>query len=108
MIVGVGIGGDFEYCAYLSKKALVREIDDNPDPFYQKMEEKMLASINRTGIGPQGFGGQVTALKVNIEAYPTHIAGCRYVSIWAAMLPGMRMRCCNAKWDKLENMRQSQ
>ena len=75
VIVGVGIGGDFEYCAYLSKKALVREIDDNPDPFYQKMEEKMLASINRTGIGPQGFGGQVTALKVNIEAYPTHIAG---------------------------------
>lgn len=75
VIVGVGIGGDFEYCAYLSKKALVRENPDNPDPFYCKMEQQMLERINRTGIGPQGFGGSVTALKVNIEAYPTHIAG---------------------------------
>ncbi len=76
IVVGVGIGGDFEQVAYLSKKALCRNSDKrNEDPFYTEMEEKMLEQINLTGIGSQGFGGTVTALYVNIEAAPTHIAG---------------------------------
>lgn len=76
IVVGVGIGGDFEQVAYLSKKALCRDCDNpNKDNFYAEMEEEMLDKINRTGIGSQGFGGTVTALYVNIEAAPTHIAG---------------------------------
>ncbi len=76
VVLGVGIGGDFELCAMLAKKALCRSVDDpNPDPYYRELEEKMLKAVNATGVGPQGFGGDVTALKVNIEAYPTHIAG---------------------------------
>lgn len=75
-VVGVGIGGDFEYCAILSKKALCRDTEArNLDPRYSALEEKMLSSINSLGIGPQGFGGDTTALCVNIEKYPTHIAG---------------------------------
>lgn len=74
--VGVGIGGDFEYCALLSKKALCRDLNyRNENPFYADMEQKMLDKINKLGIGSQGFGGTVTALYVNIEQYPTHIAG---------------------------------
>lgn len=76
VVLGVGIGGDFELCAYLAKKALCRDADvRNPDPFYAELEEKILCLVNQTGVGPQGFGGDVTALAVNIEAYPTHIAG---------------------------------
>ncbi|MGN0589577.1 MAG: fumarate hydratase [Ruminiclostridium sp.] len=76
IVVGVGIGGDFEQCAYLSKKALCRDLRErNPDPFYSELEEAMLTEINKTGIGSQGFGGTVTALYLNIEAAPTHIAG---------------------------------
>lgn len=76
MVVGVGIGGDFEYCAYLSKKALCRDTAvRNPDPFYAKLEADMLAEINALDVGPQGFGGDTTALAVNIEQFPTHIAG---------------------------------
>lgn len=76
VIVGVGIGGDFEYAAYLSKTALCRPLDKrNPDPFYEKLENEMLKKINALGIGPQGFGGTVTALSVNIETFGTHIAG---------------------------------
>ncbi len=76
MVVGVGIGGDFEYCAYLSKKALCRDAAvRNPDPFYAELEAEMLAGINALDIGPQGFGGDTTALAVNVEQYPTHIAG---------------------------------
>ncbi|MGI5958652.1 MAG: fumarate hydratase [Massiliimalia sp.] len=76
MVVGVGIGGDFEKCAYLAKQALCRPVSQrNEDPFYAQMEEQMLEGINRLGIGPQGFGGKTTALAVNIETYPTHIAG---------------------------------
>ncbi len=76
VVLGVGIGGDFELCAYLAKKALCRDVSQpNPDPFYSDLEQRMLEAVNRTGVGPQGFGGVVTALKVNIEAYPTHIAG---------------------------------
>lgn len=76
MIVGVGIGGTFEKAAYLSKKALIRSIDSkNENKFYSNLEEELLKKINELGIGPQGFGGKTTALGVNIETYPTHIAG---------------------------------
>ena len=76
IVVGVGIGGTFEKAALLSKKALLRPVNSaNPDPFYAQMEEELLERINALGIGPQGFGGKTTALAVNIETYPTHIAG---------------------------------
>ena len=74
--VGVGIGGDFEYAALLAKRALCRDFRlRNPDPFYADMERTCLDKINRLGIGAQGFGGTQTALYVNVEAFPTHIAG---------------------------------
>jgi fumarate hydratase subunit alpha len=76
MVLGVGIGGDFELCAMLAKKALCRSVSQrNSDPFYAQLEQDMLSAVNRLGIGPQGFGGQVTALSLNIEQYATHIAG---------------------------------
>ena len=76
MVLGVGIGSDFEGCALLAKKALCRSVDvPNADEFYRDMERDALASVNATGVGPQGFGGSVTALAVNIETAPTHIAG---------------------------------
>ena len=76
MVLGVGIGGDFELCAFLAKKALCRSLSQpNPDPYYAELERDMLEAVNGLGIGPQGFGGRTTALGLNIEAYPTHIAG---------------------------------
>jgi fumarate hydratase subunit alpha len=76
MTVGVGIGGNFETVALLAKKALVRDPAlPNADPYYAAMEAELLAQINATGIGPQGFGGKTTALTCAIEAAPTHIAG---------------------------------
>ncbi|MCM1166183.1 MAG: fumarate hydratase [Lachnospiraceae bacterium] len=76
IVVGVGIGGDFEYSALLAKKALCRDLNRrHPEPLYAQMEREMLDGINRLGIGSQGFGGTVTALYVNIEKAPTHIAG---------------------------------
>ena len=76
MVVGVGIGGTFEKAAYLAKKALLRPVDSsNNHPYYAAMEQVLLDRINALGIGPQGFGGMTTALGVNIETYPTHIAG---------------------------------
>lgn len=76
VVIGVGIGGDFEYCALLSKKALCRDVKiRNNSEFYADLEEKILESVNKTGIGPQGFSGDCTALACNIETYPTHIAG---------------------------------
>ena len=76
MVLGVGIGSDFEGCALLAKKALCRSLDTpNPDEFYRAMEADALDAVNATGVGPQGFGGSITALSVNIEAAPTHIAG---------------------------------
>lgn len=76
IVLGVGIGGDFELCAYLAKKALCRDVSQrNQDPFYAGLEARMLEAVNETGVGPQGFGGDTTALAVNIETYPTHIAG---------------------------------
>lgn len=76
MMLGVGIGGDFELCALLAKKALCRPVSiRNEDPFYAQLEADMLEAVNQLDIGPQGFGGVTTALAVNIEQYPTHIAG---------------------------------
>lgn len=76
IVVGVGIGGTFDKCALLAKKALLRSVDTrNPDPYYAALEAELLARINSLGIGPQGFGGKTTALAVNIEVAPTHIAG---------------------------------
>lgn len=76
LVVGVGIGGTFEKCAWLAKSALLREVDSqNPDPYYAELEETLLARINDLDIGPQGFGGRTTALGVNVETFPTHIAG---------------------------------
>ena len=76
IVLGVGIGGDFEYCAYLSKKALCRDTNErNSNPFYMEMEKELLEQVNKTNIGPQGFGGNTTALAINIETAPTHIAG---------------------------------
>ena len=76
MVIGVGIGGDFEQCAYLSKKALCRSADcRHPDEYYSELEKELLEKINALDIGPQGFGGDTTALYVNIETAPTHIAG---------------------------------
>jgi fumarate hydratase subunit alpha len=75
IIVGVGIGGTFEKCAQLAKRALLREVGSvHPDPFYAQLEEELLNEINRLGIGPQGLGGRITALAVFIEAFPCHIA----------------------------------
>lgn len=76
MVVGVGIGGTFEKCALLAKKALTRPVDERSHiPYIKEMEEEMLQKINCLGIGPGGLGGTVTALAVNVEIYPTHIAG---------------------------------
>ena len=76
MVVGVGIGGTFEKCAYLAKKALTRNINEHsPIEYVRDLEEEMLRKINDLGIGPGGLGGRTTAYAVNIETYPTHIAG---------------------------------
>lgn len=76
MVVGVGIGGTFEKSAILAKKALTRSLDESSDiPYVRELEEEMLEKINRLGIGPGGLGGTTTALAVNINTYPTHIAG---------------------------------
>lgn len=75
VVVGVGIGGTFEKCAWLAKKAILRPLGSrHPDPFYAEVEEEILKRVNATGIGPQGLGGRVTALDVHIETYPCHIA----------------------------------
>lgn len=76
MVVGVGIGGTFEKCAWMAKKALTRPINEHSSiPYIREMEEELLNKINKTGIGPGGLGGSTTAFGVNINTYPTHIAG---------------------------------
>lgn len=76
MVVGVGIGGTFEKCAYLAKKALTRDLnEESPVEYVHDLEKEMLEKINKLGIGPGGLGGTQTALAINIETYPTHIAG---------------------------------
>ena len=86
MVVGVGIGGTFEKCAILAKKALARPADSSSHiPYVKDMEEELLEKINKLGIGPGGLGGTQTALAVNVETYPTHIAG----------LPGAVNICCH-------------
>lgn len=76
MVIGVGIGGTFDKAALLAKKALMRPLGSHhPDPFYADLENEMLEKVNQLGIGPQGFGGRTTAIGLNIETMPTHIAG---------------------------------
>ncbi len=76
MVIGVGIGGTMDKCAVLAKKALTREVgSSNENPFYADLEKKLLEKVNKLGIGPQGMGGTTTALGLNIEVFPTHIAG---------------------------------
>ena len=76
IVIGVGIGGSFDKAAYLAKKALIRPVNENnTDEFYGNLEKELLEEVNKIGIGPQGFGGKTTALALNIETYPTHIAG---------------------------------
>lgn len=76
IVVGIGMGGTFDYSCVLSKKALMRDLDDvNPCEEYAELEKEILDRVNSLGIGPQGFGGSTTALAVKIESYPTHIAG---------------------------------
>ena len=76
MVVGVGVGGTFEKCALMAKKALSRPVDQRSSiPYVKEMEEELLEKINQLGIGPGGLGGRITALAVNIDTYPTHIAG---------------------------------
>ncbi len=76
MVIGVGLGGTFDKAAYLAKVALLRPLDQpNQDPYYAEMEAALLKKVNALGIGPQGFGGRTTALGLNIEVLPTHIAG---------------------------------
>ena len=76
IVIGVGVGGTFDKAAYMAKKALMRSADErHPEPFWADLEKEMLEKVNALGIGPQGFGGKTTALAVNIEEAPTHIAG---------------------------------
>ncbi|HBM80862.1 MAG TPA: fumarate hydratase, partial [Clostridiaceae bacterium] len=76
VILGIGIGGTLEMCTLLSKKALLRDMSQkSSDKYIASLEDELLDDINKTGIGPQGLGGKVTCLKVNILTYPTHIAG---------------------------------
>ena len=76
MVIGVGVGGTFEKCALLAKKALTREVGSHSAiPYVKNLEEELLNKINGLGIGPGGLGGTTTALAVNVETYPTHIAG---------------------------------
>lgn len=91
VVVGVGIGGTFEKCALLAKKALTRDVNvHNSIPYVKEMEEDLLDKINNLGIGPAGLGGRITALAVNIETYPTHIAG----------LPVAVNMCCHVNRHK--------
>ena len=88
MVIGVGIGGTFEKCALLAKKALTRNVEEeSPVPYVRELEKEMLEKINKLGIGPGGLGGTQTALAINIETYPTHIAG----------LPVAVNMCCHVK-----------
>ena len=76
IVLGIGVGGSFDKVAYLAKKALLRPLDvPNPDPYYAALEQELLAAVNETGIGPQGFGGKTTCLGLAIEQMPTHVAG---------------------------------
>lgn len=76
MVVGVGVGGTFEKCALMAKKALTRSVNEHSEiPYVRELEEELLEKINKSGIGPGGLGGSTTALAVNINTYPTHIAG---------------------------------
>ena len=95
MVVGVGIGGTFEKAAILSKKALLRPAGEHSDiPYVRELEEELLERINKTGIGPGGLGGRVTAMAVNVLTYPTHIAG----------LPVAINICCHVNRHSVRNL----
>lgn len=95
MVVGVGLGGDFELAAKLAKKALTRPAGSHSEKAHiAKLEDEILELVNKTGIGPGGLGGKTTALAVNIETYATHIAGMRLQSICAVMSIVTRQLCC--------------
>lgn len=95
MVIGVGIGGSFDKVTLLSKKAMMREIgSSNPDERYDSLEKELLDMINATGIGPAGYGGKTTALSLNIETYPTHIAG----------MPVAVSICCHVSRHKEANL----
>lgn len=95
MVIGVGIGGSFDKVTLLSKKAMMREIgSNNPDERYASLEKELLDMINATGIGPAGYGGKTTALSLNIETYPTHIAG----------MPVAVSICCHVSRHKEANL----
>lgn len=95
MVIGVGIGGSFDKVTLLSKKAMMREIgSSNPDERYASLEKELLDMINATGIGPAGYGGKTTALSLNIETYPTHIAG----------MPVAVSICCHVSRHKEANL----
>ena len=95
MVVGVGIGGTFEKCALMAKKALTRPVDEHSEiPYVRELEEELLEKINKTGIGPGVLGGSTTALAVNINTYPTHIAG----------LPVAVNICCHVNWHAVREI----
>lgn len=94
IIIGVGIGGTFEKCAYLAKRALLREVGQrHPDPYYADMEREILERVNRLGIGPQGLGGRTTALDCFIEVYPSHIA---------SLICAVNIQCHSARHKRVE------
>ena len=102
MVVGVGIGGTFDKCALLAKKALMRPLNtENPDPYYADLEKEMLEKINKLGIGPQGFGGKTTAIGLNIETMPTHIAGMPCAVNINCHVHVIKRRCFNMERRKI-------
>ena len=108
MVIGVGIGGTFDYVAYLAKKAMLRKIGTHHlDKRYQQLEEELLEKINQTGIGPAGYGGKITALSLNIETYPTHIAGMPVAVSIVAMWLDIRRVSYNETYDNTFDIRAS-
>lgn len=95
IVLGIGIGGSFDHCAALAKKALLRPLDEpNADPYYAALEKELLDAINATGFGPQGFGGATTCLGVAIEQKPTHVACLPWPSTSAATSPAAPAARC--------------
>ena len=114
MVIGVGIGGTFEKCALMAKHALTRKAGTHSDiPYVKELEEEMLDKINALGIGPAGLGGSISAMAVNIETYPTHIAGLpvgilpqeiTYISQVRCIPPEMRLtKECRSVLTRVRN-----
>ena len=108
MVIGVGIGGTFDYVTYLAKKAMLRKIGTHHlDKRYQQLEEELLEKINQMGIGPAGYGGKITALSLNIETYPTHMQECRWLYLFVAMWLDIRRLSYNETYDNTFDIRTS-